>query len=616
VPGPSLAARLAQGGPLELHIAGRYLDQIAAALEYAHEHGMFHRNLTADCVFLDQTGHVVVADLEVRRLFELGGQRSPGGYSGALTPEQLLGNPVGTYTDAYALGTILYQMLTAHPLYTGATRDEIAQQHLRATVPPLRRWRGGLPAGLETILARALAKEPEQRFRHPSELSNAYRQLIARQSAGVPFVLAQAPSASFVRQGDRFVMTDSPAVEARDGGDRSLEKEATLVQAAPLAPLRERSPQQSKPSDDTTKQARPAFVRGRAFRNAIVLVVLLGLVGGTLAVLNGYPARLFNHPVAGNSAHATASFLDSSGPPGHTDEVRLDVTGLAAAPSGSEYDAWLIPAQGEHSIPLGTLTPQGRNFVLTYPGSGEPTGTNLLGAGDGLEITLESGTVQQPVGTVVLKGRFPPQAFAHMQHLLFAWPATPNHVGFLVGLLDQTQRLYDQGVRLRDDVQSHNTVAIQCRAQGIVDIIEGSQGPNYQRLATACASANITETGDSFGLLKNGSNDGYLLGAAEHAGYAAQAPDATRLIKMHAGHVQTCVTNVKGWAQTIDQDAVNLIKNPGDLSHVDEIVSLSDHALNGTNLDADETIDPVPGEGGAKTAYEHGQFLAALTLNP
>lgn len=67
----SLTMRLAQSGPVDVVTVGRYLDQIAAALEYAHEHATIHRNLSTDCIYLQLDGQLVVADFGVRRLFEL-----------------------------------------------------------------------------------------------------------------------------------------------------------------------------------------------------------------------------------------------------------------------------------------------------------------------------------------------------------------------------------------------------------------------------------------------------------------------------------------------------------------------------------------------------------------
>jgi serine/threonine protein kinase len=187
----SLAERLTQTGPMELLAAGRYLDRIAAALEYAHEHSILHRNLTADCIFVQGASELAVADFEVRRMVEQGSPpaaKSATYYdTEAAAPEQLLGKPIDTYTDVYALGVVLYSMITGRPIYSGATKDDIAQQHLHAAIPPLRRWRAGLPTALESILARALAKEPEQRFRHPAELSNAYRQIVGSASGSYTF---------------------------------------------------------------------------------------------------------------------------------------------------------------------------------------------------------------------------------------------------------------------------------------------------------------------------------------------------------------------------------------------------------------------------------------------
>src|SRR5262249_7185617 len=67
----SLSVRLAQSGPMDVLTVGRYLDQVAAALEYAHERDTLHRNLTTDCVFIQLDGQLVVGDFGARRIVEL-----------------------------------------------------------------------------------------------------------------------------------------------------------------------------------------------------------------------------------------------------------------------------------------------------------------------------------------------------------------------------------------------------------------------------------------------------------------------------------------------------------------------------------------------------------------
>src|SRR6185312_11267648 len=152
IPMRSLRARLAKSGPLDSSTAGRYLDQIAATLEYAHQHNILHGNLTVDTIFIRLDGQLVVADFGVMDLFGLSRQDKQiallHSKSEVRAPEQLLGKPVSPSTDVYALGAVLYHLLTGSPVFTGNTAEELAQQHLYASVPPLSQWRNDLPAGL------------------------------------------------------------------------------------------------------------------------------------------------------------------------------------------------------------------------------------------------------------------------------------------------------------------------------------------------------------------------------------------------------------------------------------------------------------------------------------
>ncbi len=190
LPVTSLSARLTQKGPLDVLTASRYLDQIAAALAYAHEHGVLHRNLTTDCIFLKGDDNLFVADFGVMRMLELSRSDTQSlttlygnSVASAPAPEQLLGKPVDTYTDVYALGAVLYRMLTAHRVFRGKGRDDIVQQHLQASVPSVSKWRSGLPANIDDVIARALAKKPAERFRQPGELADAYHQVVAPHAA-------------------------------------------------------------------------------------------------------------------------------------------------------------------------------------------------------------------------------------------------------------------------------------------------------------------------------------------------------------------------------------------------------------------------------------------------
>lgn len=643
VTGQPLGAILQQSGPQELPHIGSYLDQIASALEYAHAHGTLHLNLTADCVYVRDDGDIAVADFAIRRWLEQSGSdmQEPPLYvnSEACSPEQLLGKPVGEYTDVYALGALLYQLVTGHQVFTGSTRDDVAQQHLYSTVPPLRTWRASLPAGLENILARALAKEPELRFRRPGELAAAYTQLLAQTSEERPFVVA--PARTYPSRGDGGASragssynVSRPTPSASSGpwppeghptgsgvatGQQiglpsvaSSGQTAMVTGGAPPPP----PPQVGMAPPAYPPARRKALLASTGWRVALAAVLLIVGTGGAALAWNAAHPRP-SHPIPPlQSARdfALVTFFDSRNGDGHTDALTITATNLPAPPAGAQYDAWLIDTKGEHVLALGTLALRNGHYTADYGGNGSAgqPGANLLSVGDKVEVTVEQGPVQAPVGQVVLTGTFPPGAFMHIQHLLVAFPDTPKQQGFLVGLLQQTRLLNTQAQVLHGFVDTYRYISARCVAQSIVDIIEGSKGANYQPLSPDCTSRNVVETGDGYGLLGNG----YLAGASDHASLAAHAPDASAHIRMHAMHVAYAVTNVTGWLTIVDHDALGMLSPGFDLSKVPEIAALTDQALHGVDTNGDEQIDPVIGEAGVITAYTHGQLLAALTLTP
>src|SRR6266700_1007925 len=329
-------------------------------------------------------------------------------------------------------------------------------------------------------------------------------------------------------------------------------------------------------SDSVTLLSPSRSPRNSVGRIALIIALILLLVAGaTLGV-----SLLRGGSVPASNATGQVRFLDGPNSQGNTDALQVTINGLTPPPSGSQYDAWLVNDQSERIVSLGMLTASGQAFTLNHAGNG----ANLLGAGNKLEITLEQGKVNSPTGRVVLTGVFPPKAFIHIRHLLVAFPTTPGQVGLLVGLQKQAQLLNAQAQILQSVVTSHNTLATQCVALSMIDIIEGMHG------------------------------NGYLALDAAHASLAATQPDTTDNIRLHAGHVEIAVTNIKGWVTTVDQDLLPLLAHPGNTVKVQEIVTLADHSYNGVDINGDEHVDPVPGEAGAQTAYQHGQLMATLPL--
>ncbi len=620
----SLRTRLAKSGPLDVFVVGRYLDQTAATLEYAHQHGVLHGDLTVDCIFIRLDGQLAVADFGVMGLLELHGldarQKRLFEGSEVCAPEQILGKPVGASTDVYALGAVLYHLLTGSPVFIGNTPDELAQQHLYASVPPLNQWRTDLPAGLYSIIARAMAKDPLQRFHQPGALANAYHRIADPQNrTRVPFVIPTSPAVQ--TQQPLATAASLPGVQISElnrsnngsttfDGNHSPPGPVSQTPFPPALPNFSESDPLSQPGSP-----RPSLLRRlqqkHARRNVLIVVCIFLL----LAASSTLGIAFLTHQGGATGLTGQVIYFDSqNGPPGRTNALTIVANGLDAPPAGFQYAAWLINDQNEETIPLGTLMTKQQSFVLTYTsrsGNGQ-AGTNLLAAGDKLEITLEQGVIKLPAGKEILIGKFPFMAFAHIQHLLVGFPQTPGKIGFLVGVLQQTHMLNIQADVLQSLMASKNTIALGCVAQSIINIIEGKQGQHYRPLAATCALQNVTVTGDGFGLL---GNNGYLADAAEHATYAITQPDATNAMRLHAKMLAIAVSNIKGWVTIVDQDALTLRENPADLTKVQEIATLADKAYHGVDINGDGQIDPVVGEAGAITAYQQGQLMATLTLH-
>lgn len=202
-------------GPLDALTASRYLDQIAEALEYAHQRAVLHRNLTTHNIYMEtgappHQARLAVTEFGVLRMLELAcqGQQNVANLLNAgsegCAPEQLQGKAADPATDSYALGAVLYRLLTGQRAFTGETRDMVIQRILHDPVPPLNCARGDLPAGCDEIIARAMAKDPANRYRRPIDLAEAYHALAAPQDRARPALVAAAPIPAPISRG-RFI---------------------------------------------------------------------------------------------------------------------------------------------------------------------------------------------------------------------------------------------------------------------------------------------------------------------------------------------------------------------------------------------------------------------------
>jgi serine/threonine-protein kinase len=168
VDGENLKQLVVREAPLAVGDAVRLVLQIARALGFAHQHGLVHRDVKPQNVLLPEGGEAKVTDFGIARSVEVqGGITQTGtvmGTSDYIAPEQARGVKATAQTDVYALGIVLYELLTGEVPFTGDNFVAVAMQHINEPVPSVRELRPDVSPRLDAALRRALAKSPRDRF--------------------------------------------------------------------------------------------------------------------------------------------------------------------------------------------------------------------------------------------------------------------------------------------------------------------------------------------------------------------------------------------------------------------------------------------------------------------
>jgi len=193
VEGTDLGKLLREHGALDAAFVLPLLEQVAEALDAAHERGLVHRDVKPSNILVATSGsreHCYLGDFGLtKRTGSLSGVSATGEVVGTLdyvAPEQITGADVGPAADLYSLACVLYEGLTGRPPFPRATDVALLWAHVHDEPERASQWRAELPGALDAVFARALAKEPERRYATAGALVGAVRAALGLVEAPAP----------------------------------------------------------------------------------------------------------------------------------------------------------------------------------------------------------------------------------------------------------------------------------------------------------------------------------------------------------------------------------------------------------------------------------------------
>ena len=293
VPGHTLRDTITKEAPMSPERALALLDPVLSALALAHRSGLIHRDIKPENVLIADDGRIKVADFGLAKAVSAETQHTATngvliGTVSYLAPELVTEQRADARADVYAVGVILFELLTGEKPHTGETPIAVAYRHVHHDVPAPSSRAPGIPAYVDALVARATTRDPSLRPADASVLLHHVRRVAGALHEGVrddPELVAdlmpstRGVSTDVVAPEDRVDTTPEPVSSLWDGAE-------DLVPATPSSPPAQRGPSREEtsiiappPPAPTPAPTRPARRRGRRIAMLLVLALLLGAIG-------------------------------------------------------------------------------------------------------------------------------------------------------------------------------------------------------------------------------------------------------------------------------------------------------------------------------------------------
>lgn len=171
---------------MQLSEITRVIHEVASALTYAASMGIIHRDVKPVNVLMDMSGRAVLSDFGIAKVLATSAALTQSGAGVGtpeyMSPEQCRGGSVDARSDIYALGIMLYEMLTGHTPFEADNYTALAHSHIYEPVPPPSRLNPRISPAVQAVIMKALEKDPAQRFQKATDMAVALEQAVAAQA--------------------------------------------------------------------------------------------------------------------------------------------------------------------------------------------------------------------------------------------------------------------------------------------------------------------------------------------------------------------------------------------------------------------------------------------------
>ncbi len=566
--------RTMMDGRLEPSFVEKVLREIASALDYAHKRGIVHRDIKPANILLDGEGRALLADFGIAKLTE-----NPLNLTGTavvgtpayMAPDQSQGAGTDSRADVYALGVVVYEMLTGEQPFRADNAVQVMMKHISEPAPTVTSRVKELPGALDDVIQRVMSKDPEDRYQTAGDFAEAFSAALHKDD-----------SLDAIRR--RIPVADGTQVLPE------MRTERYPVQAPARAA-----------AGATPRTAQILFAAALLLLVLIIGVVLLN--GGELSVTTsetGDATRTSAPTTIPQVALATFGQVSFSTVAAPGDSVALRLTNVQVPPAGQVYVAWMVNTATGDRLNFGRVP-------VDAAGSGSaafesPDGLMLPQAYNALLLTLEpvdSERAATPSGEVLYSGMFDPVISAMLRELFVASDQGLDGNSLLNTALAEA-RFTTQHAGLAADAP--NLGGLLNHVEHTINIILGTEEDldNNGRGINPGAGIGLIPMLDAMNAL--------VVSATENASLRAQT---------EAEAIRVCINNVDTWARELLQLERGFLQvGSVEAAQADMVTAtaLADQLTTGIDANGQNGVEPFEGECGLAQIPVYGLLVATIDI--